>query len=156
MNFDYPHTTPPPPPPHWNQWQHFKLHGTDLEVNAIVPHFLSSSSLKCCKHTFTVPSSIKQTASLRLFSHQGQPRKLKKKILSCGRCHSLLVAFRNYKKLVVIVKRRSTAKIKHRGPTSLTFMLLVWGTDWVVRDVCIRCIGLAKIRCSSSSNIVPN
>ena len=61
-----------------------------------VTHFLRYSRLKCSKQTFTVRSTIVNSFS-RLSSPQRRSGKLKKLFLSCGRFHSLLVAFRNSK-----------------------------------------------------------
>ena len=62
-----------------------------------VTHFLRYSSLKCSKQTFTVRSVIVNSFTLSVFASEAIEETEKKLFLSCGRFHSLLVAFRNSK-----------------------------------------------------------
>ena len=99
-----------------------------------VTHFLRYSSLKCSKQTFTVRSANhRELLYFVCLPLRGERENWEKLFLSCGRFHSLLVAFRNSK-----TPRHSEIKqtspstkqdfsgealsTKHRGLTSLTFM----------------------------------
>ena len=68
------------------------------------------SSLKCSKQTFTVRPAI-VTPFLRLFCPQRRTGNWKKLFLSCGRFHSLLMAFRNS-------KTRRQSEIKQTRPST--------------------------------------
>ena len=116
-----------------------------------VTHFLRYSSLKSSKQTFTVRSAIVNSFTSSVFPSEANGETEKKLFLSCGRFHSLLVAFRNSKtrRHSEIKQTRPSTKQaflgeacqkKHPGLSSLTFMQLVPGADRVVRHICIRCI----------------
>ena len=97
MNFNYPR--------HWNQWKYWaKWHRLG------VTHFLIYSSLKCSKQTFTVRSAIVNSYFVYL-PLRGKRGNWKKLFLSCGRFHSLLVAFRNS-------KTRRHSEIKQTRPST--------------------------------------
>ena len=115
-----------------------------------VTHCLRYSSLKCSKQTFTVRSAIVNSFTSSVFPSEANG-KTEKNSLSCGRFHSLLVAFRNS-------KTRRHSEIKQTSPstkqdfsgealskqnTEASLASLSWlvpGDDRVVRHICIRCI----------------
>ena len=76
-----------------------------------VTHFLRYSSLKCSKQTFTVRSAIMNSFTSSVFPSEGNGKTEKKLFLSCGRFHSLLVAFRNS-------KPRRHSEIKQTRPST--------------------------------------
>ena len=76
-----------------------------------VTHFLRYSSLKCSKQTFTVRSTIVNSSTSSVFPSEAIEETEKKLILSCGRFHSLLVAFRNS-------KTRRHSEIKQTRPST--------------------------------------
>ena len=76
-----------------------------------VTHFLRYSSLKCIKETFTVRSAILNSFTSSVFLSEANGETEKKLSLSCGRFHSLLVAFRNS-------KTRRHSEIKQTGPST--------------------------------------
>ena len=76
-----------------------------------VTHFLRYSSLKCSKQTFTVRSVIVNSFTSSVFPSEAIEETEKKLFLSCGRFHSLLVAFRNS-------KTRSHSEIKQTRPST--------------------------------------
>ena len=80
-----------------------------------VTHFLRYSSLKCSKQTFTVRSAIVNSFTSSVFASEAIEETEKKLVLSCGRFHSLLVAFRNSK-----TRRHSEIK-QTRTPTKQDF-----------------------------------
>ena len=105
-----------------------------------VTHFLRYSNLKCTE-TLTVRSAIVNSS---VFPSEANRETEKTLSLSCGRFHSLPVAFRNSKSRrhseikqtrpstkQDSVFRGSIVKTKHRGLTSLTFMQLGPGDDRV-------------------------
>ena len=113
-----------------------------------VRDFLRYSSLKCNKQTFTVRSAIVNSFTSSVFPSEAIEETAKKLFLSCGRFHSLLVAFRNSKtrRHSEINKTRPSTKQDFSEEalsslTSLTF-ILVPGVDRVVRLICIRCMQL--------------
>ena len=115
-----------------------------------VTHFLRYSILKCSKQTFTVRSAIVNSFTSSVFPSETIEETEKKLFLSCGRFHSLLVAFRNSKtrRHSEIKQTRPSTKqdfSEDRGLTSLTF-ILVPGADRVVRHICIRCISTLSSR----------
>ena len=76
-----------------------------------VTHFLRYSSLKCSKQTFTVRSVIVNSFTSSAFPSEAIEETEKKTSLSCGRFHSLLVAFRNS-------KTRRHSEIKQTRPST--------------------------------------
>ena len=76
-----------------------------------VAHFLRYSSLKCSKQTFTVRSAIVNSFTSSVFPSEANGETEKKVFLSCGRFHSLLVAFRNS-------KSRRHSEIKQTRPST--------------------------------------
>ena len=108
-------------------------------------HFLRSSNLNF-NSSF---GSREQLASVSLVSSQRRTRKLKTRTLSAVEDFTLAVAFRNTKMCwdgeTIDNKARglfwkSTVKTKHQSLTSLVFMWLIPGAEWVVCHICNRCI----------------
>ena len=131
-----------------------------------VTHFLRYSSLKCSKQTFTIRSAIVNSFTSSVFSSEANGETEKKLPLSCGRFHSLLVAFRNSKprRHSEIKQTRpftkqdfsgealskqnteaSLASLSCNTSRAMTEIVqLVPGADRVVHHICIRCISIGS------------
>ena len=124
-----------------------------------VTHFLRYSSLKCSKQTFTVRLAIVNSFT-SVFPLEAIEETDKKLFLSCGRFHSLLVAFRNSKtrRHSVIKQTRPSTKqdfsgeeTKQNTEASLAhFHATRSGRRPSVRYICIRCMER-----NSSTSCVP-
>ena len=149
MNYNYPR--------HWNQWKHWaKLYQLGSKCDRlhifydILAWNVANKLLQFARRSWT--------PLLRRLPLRGERENWEKLFLSCGRFHSLLVAFRNS-------KPRRHSEIKQTSPstkqdfsgealskqnTEASLASLSWlvpGDDRVVRHICIRCM-----RCKFLSN----
>ena len=125
----------------------------NLELNVIAYTFLRSIPT----WTVTAPSAIVNSLHLSLWvSPQSRTRKLKTRTLAFSAVEdsTLLWWHSGTQKCIGKAKQRdqidnegrffwkSIVKTKHQSLTSLTFIRLVPGANWVVRHICIQCMSV--------------